>query len=350
MIILRVLVFITGTALIIWAIFSAVQTLILPRNAQDKLTRLVFMSIRWIFSIRLRWLHSYAERDRLMAFFAPVSLLSLVPTWLMLLLLGYMGLFWSLGGLTWLEAFRISGSSLLTLGFAVSKSFSSTLLAFSEAALGLMMVALLIAYLPTMYAAFSRREVAVTLLDVRAGNPPSAMQMIARYHRIHGLDQLKEQWQIWEAWFADIEESHTSLPALVFFRSPKPDHSWVTAAGTVLDAASLSLSAIDIPASPHAALCIRAGFLALRHIVDFFNIPYSHDPHYPIQTISITRQEFDQACDELKSQGLPIKADRDQVWQDFAGWRVNYDQVLLALVNLTMPPAAPWSGNRPDKN
>lgn len=350
MIILRVLVFITGTALIIWAIFSAVQTLVLPRNAQDKLTRLVFMSIRWIFSIRLRWLHSYAERDRLMAFFAPVSLLSLVPTWLMLLLLGYMGLFWSLGGLTWLEAFRISGSSLLTLGFAVSKSFSSTLLAFSEAALGLMMVALLIAYLPTMYAAFSRREAAVTLLDVRAGNPPSAMQMIARYHRIHGLDQLKEQWQIWEAWFADIEESHTSLPALVFFRSPKPDHSWVTAAGTVLDAASLTLSAIDIPASPHAALCIRAGFLALRHIADFFNIPYSHDPHYPIQTISITRQEFDQACDELKSQGLPIKADRDQVWQDFAGWRVNYDQVLLALVNLTMPPAAPWSGNRPDKN
>lgn len=350
MIILRVLVFITGTALIIWAIFSAVQTLILPRNAQDKLTRLVFMSIRWIFSIRLRWLHSYAERDRLMAFFAPVSLLSLVPTWLMLLLLGYMGLFWSLGGLTWLEAFWISGSSLLTLGFAVSKSFSSTLLAFSEAALGLMMVALLIAYLPTMYAAFSRREAAVTLLDVRAGNPPSAMQMIARYHRIHGLDQLKEQWQIWEAWFADIEESHTSLPALVFFRSPKPDHSWVTAAGTVLDAASLTLSAIDIPASPHAALCIRAGFLALRHIADFFNIPYSHDPHYPIQTISITRQEFDQACDELKSQGLPIKADRDQVWQDFAGWRVNYDQVLLALVNLTMPPAAPWSGNRPDKN
>ena len=350
MIILRVLVFITGTALIIWAIFSAVQTLVLPRNAQDKLTRLVFMSIRWIFSIRLRWLHSYAERDQLMAFFAPVSLLSLVPTWLMLLLLGYMGMFWSLGGLTWLEAFRISGSSLLTLDFAVSKSFSSTLLAFSEAALGLMMVALLIAYLPTMYAAFSRREVAVTLLDVRAGNPPSAMQMIARYHRIHGLDQLKEQWQIWEAWFADIEESHTSLPALVFFRSPKPDHSWVTAAGTVLDAASLTLSAIDIPASPHAALCIRAGFLALRHIADFFNIPYSHDPHYPIQTISITRQEFDQACDELKSQGLPIKADRDQVWQDFAGWRVNYDQVLLALVNLTMPPAAPWSGNRPDKN
>ena len=284
-----------------------------------------------------------------MAFYAPVGLLSLVPAWLALLLLGYTGLFWSLGELTWSEAFQVSGSSLLTLGFTVSKSFSSTLLEFSEAALGLMMIALLIAYLPTMYAAFSRREAAVTLLDVRAGNPPSPTQMIARYHRIHGLDQLKEQWQIWEAWFADIEESHTSLPALVFFRSPKPDHSWVNAAGTVLDTASLTLAAVDIPASPNAALCIRAGFLALRHIADFFNISYPPDPQYPNQSISITRQDFDQACAELKSQGVPIKADPDQAWQDFAGWRVNYDQVLLAFADLTLAPAAPWFGEQLDR-
>ncbi len=164
--------------------------------------------------------------------------------------------------------------------------------------------------------------------------------MIARYHRIHGLDQLKEQWQLWEAWFADIEESHTSLPALIFFRSPKPDHSWVNAAGAILDAASLTLSAVDIPASPHAALCIRAGFLSLHHIADFSNLPHPPDPHYPDQKISITRQEFDQACDELISQGIPVKTDREQAWQDFAGWRVNYDQVLLELVELTMAPKA----------
>jgi len=346
MIFLRILAFLIGTALIGWAIFSIVQTLVLPRNAQDKLARMLFVSIRGIFSIALRWLRTYEERDHLMAFYAPVGMLSLVPAWLILFLLGYTGMFWSLGEHTWLESFRISGSSLLTLGFAASTSVPSALLEFSEAALGLMTVALLIAYLPTMYAAFSRREAAVTLLDVRAGNPPSATQMLARYHRIHGLDQLKEQWQIWEAWFADIEESHTSLPAMIFFRSPKPDHSWIIAAGTVLDTASLTLSALDITASPNAALCIRAGFLALRHIADFFNISYPTDPHYPDQAISITRQEFDQACDELKSQGIPIKTDLSQAWQDFAGWRVNYDQVLLAFADLTMAPASPWIRNR----
>ncbi len=169
MIFLRIVIFALGTTLILWSLYSAVQTLVLPRSTQDKLTRLLFVSILAIFSIGLRRLRTYAQRDRLMAFYAPVCLLSLVPTWLTLLLLGYTGLFWSLGELSWQESFRISGSSLLTLGFAVSKSFTSTLLEFSEAALGLMMVAILIAYLPTMYSAFSRREAAVTLLDVRRG-------------------------------------------------------------------------------------------------------------------------------------------------------------------------------------
>ena len=96
------------------------------------------------------------------------------------------------------------------------------------------MVGLLIAYLPTMYSAFSRREQAVNMLEVRAGNPPNPYDMLSRFHRIHGLDKLAELWKNWEIWFADVEESHTTLPALVFFRSPLPEHSWVTAAGTVL--------------------------------------------------------------------------------------------------------------------
>ena len=346
MIFLRVLSFLLGITLILWSLFSAVQTLILPRSTQDKLTRMLFQSMRGIFSLRLRRLRTYSEKDRFMAYYAPVALLSLVPTWLTLLLLGYTGIYWSMGGLSWQEAFRISGSSLFTLGFAIPKSLAATFLEFSEAALGLMMVAVLIAYLPTMYAAFSRREVAVTLLDVRAGNPPSATEMLTRYHRIHGFEQLKEQWQLWENWFSDIEESHTSLPALIFFRSPKPDRFWVNAAGAILDTASLTLSAVDIPDSPYAALCIRAGFLALRHIADSSNLTYPHDPHYPDQTISITRQEFDQVCDELKSQGVPIRSDREQAWQDFAGWRVNYDLVLLKLAKLTMAPEAPWLVDR----
>ena len=151
-----------------------------------------------------------------MAFYAPVTLLALLPTWLILVWIGYAGMFWAVGVPTWYQAFRDSGSSLLTLGFALVEGAAQTLLAFSEATVGLILIALLIAYLPTIYSAFQRREAAVNLLEVRAGKPPSAVEMIERYHRIHGLDRLDEQWQAWEAWFADIEESHTSLAALVF--------------------------------------------------------------------------------------------------------------------------------------
>jgi hypothetical protein len=260
-------------------------------------------------------------------------------------LVGYMGMFWAIGVRPWQAAFVVSGSSLLTLGFAPVNNVPQTILAFSEATLGLILVALLIAYLPTMYSAFSRREAAVAMLEVRAGSPPSAVEMILRFSRIHGLNRLAEQWVIWETWFTEIEESHTSLAALVFFRSPQPDRSWITAAGAVLDAAALTASTLDLPRDPQAELCIRAGYLALRRIADFFDIPYPPAPQ-PDDPISISREEFEAAYEQLAQQDVPLKPDRDRAWRDFAGWRVNYDTVLLALAGLTMAPYAPWSSDR----
>jgi len=177
-------------------------------------------------------------------------LLSLPPVWLALVLVGYMGMYWALGVSSWYTAFRNSGSALLTLGFAAADGVLPTLLMFSEATLGLILAALLIAYLPTMYAAFSRRETLVTLLEVRAGSPPSALTMLQRCHTIHGLEHLTDMWEAWEVWFAELEESHTSLPAMAHFRSPQPERSWVTAAGAVLDAAALTQSVLAIPADP----------------------------------------------------------------------------------------------------
>jgi hypothetical protein len=342
---LRVTTFLLGLTVVGVTLLSAVRTFVLPRSAPDRLARMVFVTVRLFFDPWTRRARSYENRDRIMAFFAPVALLMLLPTWLSLVLLGYTAMFWALGIAGWQDAFVVSGSSLLTLGFAGVESVGQTALAFSEATIGLILVALLIAYLPTMYTAFARREAAVALLEVRAGTPPFAVELFERYTRLQRLDQLHDLWLSWEMWFADVEESHTSLPALAFFRSPQPDRSWITAAGAILDAASLAASTIDVPVDPQADLCIRAGYLALRRVADYFGIGYDPAPRSG-DPISITREEFDAACERLEGQGVPMRPDREQSWRDFAGWRVNYDTVLLALAALTMAPYAPWSSDR----
>ena len=346
---LNTIFFISGLVLVILTCFSAISTFVLPRANRSQLNRLVFGLLRRIIEIPLSFFKDFERRDAIMAYYSPIGLMLLVPAWYILIAIGYALMYFALGAGDFAFSLRLSGSSLLTLGIVSSDKLFIDLLIFSEATLGLILVALLISYLPTMYSAFSRREEAVNLLEVRAGSPPSAVQMILRYHRIHGLERLSQYWAGWEIWFADLEETHTVLPALTFFRSPRPQNSWVTAAGTVLDAAALTLSSVDTPNSPEAALSIRAGFIALRRIVDYFDIPYPADPHFPTDPISISRAEFDQALDVLAAAGVPLKPDRDEAWEAFAGWRVNYDRVLITLCSLTMAPPAAWSSDRAPK-
>ncbi len=341
-----ILVFILGLVVVVLTVSSAISTFVLPRSTRSFLNYLVLRLLRKAFNFIFRFVKTYRRRDAIMAYYAPIGLMLLLPVWYLLIALGYAAMYWALGVGTFIGALQLSGSSLFTLGFDPPHGVWMSALALSEAMLGLIMVALLIAYLPTMYAAFSRREQAVNMLEVRAGSPPSALQMLLRFNRIQGLEQLADYWRTWESWFADIEESHSTLAALVFFRSPRSEASWVTAAGTVLDAASLTLSAVDVPYEPSAALCIRAGYLALHEITHSFDIPLPHSPHFPDDPISISRAEFDEALTQLAAAGLPIKADREQAWKDFAGWRVNYDRALIELCKLVMAPFAPWSSDR----
>ncbi len=344
--VVSVIVFLAGASIVGYAVMAAVRTVVLQRGDQVRLTRYVFHSINALFQMRARKAQTYLERDRIMALYAPISLLMLPIAWLVLIVIGYMLMYRAIGVQPLYDALKVSGSSVFTLGFFTVDTLPVTILEFTEATLGLGIVALLLSYLPTMYSAFSRRETLVTLLEVRADSPPSAVTLITRAHGVRGLDYLAELWELWEVWFAEIDESHTSLSAINFFRSPQPDRSWITAAGCVLDTAALVTAVVDMPPSPEAQLCIRAGFVALRHISDFFRIEYYPDPHFPDQPISITREEFDEACKELAAAGVPLKADFDQAWLDFAGWRVNYDTPLLALCELTMAPYAPWSSDR----
>ncbi|MEK6222210.1 MAG: hypothetical protein N2D54_08170 [Chloroflexota bacterium] len=333
------------------------RTFVLPRAANDTITRIVFSIVRKLFNLRLRKNQTYERKDRILALYAPVSLLILPPVWLTLTTIAYTFIYWATGIEDWVEAFTISGSSVLTLGYAKGTTLVHTLLSFSGATIGLIMVTLLISYLPTMYTAFSRRESMVNQLEIRADTPPSPVEMLMRYQRLERLHLMGPFWEEWERWFVDIEESHTSLGALVFFRSPLPDHNWVNAAGAVMDAAALRLAMVALtddidsknmrdgqkaPGDPRAAIAIRAGFIALRRISDFFGVEYNHDPHFPEDSISISREEFDLVYKILAAQGLPLIPNSDKVWQDFAGWRVNYDSVLRAMKIITNAPEAPW--------
>ena len=317
----------------------------LPRSAPDLIRRLVFAPLRAMFLRGARLASRYERRDSVMALYAPVALLSLLLVWLSLSLLGFMGIYWALGVRDVGAAFKVSGSSLLTLGFAPVQTTALTVASFAEAALGLIIIALLIAYLPVMYSAFSQRELLVSLLEVRAGSPPSAVTMIKRFYRIGWLEDLGDMWHEWEEWFASLGETHTSLAALAFFRSPQAYRSWVTAAGTVLDGAALMNAVVDVPHVSQADLCIRAGYIALRNIAKHFGIAYDPEPRGD-ELISISRYEFDAACEDLAEQGVPLKSDREQAWHDYVGWRVNYDTVLLALAALVNAPYAPWSSDR----
>jgi hypothetical protein len=343
---LAVIAFPVGLLIVVSTVLSAVETLVVPRAIPLRITRMVFLALRALFGLRGKRATSFRERERDMALYGPISLFTLAASWLTLTGLGYMIMFWSLGVRPWRAAFTLSGSSIFTLGFAAPRSFPTTVLAFSEAIFGIGLLAMLISYLPSMYQSFSRREAAVAALDVRAGTPPEAATMLIRFSTIEGWERLNDNWRTWEAWFVDVTETHTSLPALVFFRSPHWEHSWVTASGAVLDAASLVASTVDRPRSPDAELCIRAGYIALRRIADFFGIPHPSDPHWPAEPISIDRREFDDVCRRLTEAGVPLKPDLEQAWRDFAGWRVNYDRVLLSLASLTMAPYAPWSSDR----
>lgn len=348
----HVVIFVLGVLLVALTIGSAVRTMVVPRGIPAALARSIFLAVRVVFRALAGRSPSYERRDRVMALYAPVAMLAMPVVWLAIVASGYICMYWALGVRPLREAFTLSGASIFTLGFSRPSGVPTQLLVFSEAAAGVGLLALLITYLPSLYSNFSRREAAVALLESRAGGAnarfghgPSGVEMLERLRLIGGTEKLADVWAAWENWFVELEETHTSLPSLPFFRSPQPDRSWVTAAGAVLDAAALWVSTIEGVVDPEAQLCIRNGFVALRRIADFFDIPYNATPKRG-DPIAIDRSEWDKACKVLAAAGLPVRADRDEAWLDFAGWRVNYEEPLLALAALTQAPPAVWSGDR----
>lgn len=321
-----------GTVAIGWIITSVIRTAVLPSPERVWLTMLSFDVARKVS----RWVVTKFDSTRsrrLLGAFAPTVLLTLPLVWSIGLIGAFAAIYWGITDLTVSQSIELSGSSLTTLGIADTPEFPISVLVIIEALLGLSILALMVGFLPTLYTTFSRREVAVGRLTIRAGSPPRPAAFFERLHLIGGLDQMEDLWEAWEEWFVELGETHTTFPPLVYFRSSDPERNWLTAAETALDAAAIARAAKLTVAQGQADTMIRAGYIALRAIADFYGIEPEAEPS-ALHQLSVKRSQFDYILDDIERCGIEIGPDRNELWSDFAGWRINYDVSITALSDL----------------
>ena len=324
---------------------SVVGTIVLPKGVRSLISYTVWRAVHRPFMAAAGRMRRYGSKDRLLGLLGPVSLLALLGAWLLLFILGYALLFLPLAGDGLMTALRLAGSSLFTLGIASSSREGATVVTFVAAATGLVVVALEIGYLPTIYGAYNRRETLVNMLESRAGEPAWGVELLAREQLIGGLDTLAPFFSDWERWAADLTESHVNYPWLLSFRSPYPLRSWVVSLLAVLDAAALYLALVPSRAPSAARHCLRTGFLGLRALAGVYRIELPADPR-PDAPIALTYEEFEAGLDRLQAVGFPMERSREEAWRHFRGWRVNYETAAYLLADNLVAVPAPWSGGR----
>jgi hypothetical protein len=330
--------------LIVGAVWVNVAvTLVIPRGRVGFI-RVVDRHVDQVYTAASRFVRTWERRDALLASQPVVTLGLLLFIWLAGFVVGYGLLLWLPGG-SFPDALREAGSSLFTLGFAARRSAEPSVADFLAAASGLIIVALQIAYLPTLYAAYNRRETEVTLLGPRAGSPAWGPELLARAQMADGIEALSSIYQAWERWSADVAESHSSYPSLLRFRSPEPHSSWVVSQLAVLDAAALHMAACPDSAPFTARLCVQMGFTCLRKLTRTLRIPVNEDPR-PDDPVQLTWEEFLDGWERITSVGFPVERTAEEAWPHFRGWRVNYEAAACKLaLGLDAVPAR-WSGPR----
>ncbi len=338
--VVRVLAAVVGGFAVAWSLLEAIRAFVIPRGIQLR-SRVVFY---WVFRLlhwvtRLRGAVDREAVDEIMVYGAPIAVLGLPLLWLITTLLGFAGIFWAIDGGGFGNAVVVSGSSLFTLGFERPDGVGGAIAAFADATIGLGLLALVITYLPTLNAAFSRREAVVAMLDTRAGSPPDALTLIERHNVFAGIETLDALWPEWERWIVDVGETHFTHPMLVFFRSSEPWHSWVTAIATLLEAANFRLSAIQASGAGNAAawMFYRAGLNAVGRLRTFFDYRIADREVEPIDRVA-----FEGVLVHLAEVGVPIVDDHDLAWERFCRRRADYEPVVDGLARLVDAPAGLW--------
>jgi hypothetical protein len=337
-----------GGLLVLSAWYSMIGTLIVPRPVSSSLTRWVDRIIDAAFHLASDMASSYKRRDRILSAEAAAILIAQIVAWLGFFYVGYALLLWPFARSA-STAFTLASPAVFGANDAVGAA--GRILGDLATVSGLITITLQIAYLPTLYSAFNRRETEVALLNARAGVPSWGPELLARTHYALGsgistIDTLPGLYADWERWASDVAESHTTYLPLVRFRSPKPLSSWVTGLLAVLDSAALilSLSPTAAPEVP-ARLCLRSGFTCLREVARAMGLAITDEPG-PETGISLRYEEFLDAVERMRKVDFPIERDPADAWPDFMGWRVNYEQPAYAIAMAVDAVPALWSGPR----
>ena len=277
-----------GVALIGLMLWEAFETILLPRTAtrRFRFTRFFFRALWAPFSALAGRLPLGPTRERLLGLFGPLSILLLMVSWAVFLIVGFGLVQWSFlrngAGFGELEtSLYLSGTTFFTLGLGDVKPEgpAARFAAMCEAGLGFGFLACIISYLPVLYTAFSLREVMILRLDVRAGSPPSAAELLRQHGHRGGEDDLNELLRDFEQWSAQVLESHLSYPVLCFYRSQHRDQSWLATLTTILDTCALLLSGIEGLEARQAPLTFA---MARRALVDIAHIFRNSDHDAPL--------------------------------------------------------------------
>jgi hypothetical protein len=343
---LRLAGLIVGILILGSTALSVFTGLVVPRVTSSRAMRTVSKGLGVVVRRILPRLPNYEARDRLMSYVGPASMVLLFVLWLTSLVLGFGFVVWWASGLDIGSALAISGSSVFTLGIATSPDGGSRSIEIIAAGIGLLVVALEIAYLPALYNAFSTRETEVTLLATRSGTPAWGPEILARHHVLDNIAELPPLYADWERWAAAVSESHASYPALLWFRSPVSSRSWLLALVAMMDSAALYHSVSPTEAPRQARLCLSMGTNCLRSMAGALQIPFDPDPS-PVAGLRLTKEEFIDGFARLEEVHFPMERDLEDAWRHFQGWRINYEPIVDILTRLVMPPPAPWFLPRP---
>jgi hypothetical protein len=363
---MRTLALIAGILLILTVLFDAFQTIILPRRATGRfrLTRLFYISTWTPWTFVARRLHNAHKRETLLGYYGPLSLILLLVVWAATMVLGFALIYYAIGSpfndpaqpSNFHTDLYVSGTTLFTLGLGDVTPHNplARFLLILECGTGFGFLAVVMGYFPVLYAAFSRREVNIALLDARAGSPPSAAELMRR-HSYDGAAQALSVLLIeWERWSAELLESHISYPLLCYFRSQHNNQSWLSALTAILDTSSLLIAGVQGQEARQAQLTFAMARHALVDLSQIFNRrPITNAPAGDASAGGVSDRLPPERCQQLyemlTASGIELcynEASRDRLRQ----MRALYEGHAEALSRFLLMPLPEWFYAQPRKD